>query len=128
VRIGEDVTKNPMLESLFDEMMSTSQIQRLLGRMKSSGTVTSSLLCNAHERIDPAVDLFYLAVQVSKPHGNPDLIAFIEHDEHTVEAARLKQLTDLVLRPPDPQNPTITSAKQFLDEIKKIERDLAKDM
>ncbi len=120
VRIGEDISKNPMLNSLFDEMMSTSQIQRLLGRMKTAGKVTSHVLCDAHHRVDKAVDLFYLAVMMTKPQTNPDLAAFIEHHPDSEEAQRLTKLSDAVLRPKDPQRPAFTSARDMLKGIERI--------
>ena len=120
VRIGEDISKNPMLNALFDEMMSTSQIQRLLGRMKTTGKVTSHLLCDAHHRVDKAVDLFYLAVMMTKPQSNPDLAAFIEHHPDSEESQRLTKLSDAILRPKDPQRPAFASARDMLRGIERI--------
>jgi hypothetical protein len=124
VRVGEDISKNPLLDSLFDEMMSTSQIQRLLGKMKSTGKVTSQFICDAHGKVDKAVDLFYLAMQMNKPHSNPDLAAFIEYDPESEEAQRLARLTDAILRPKDPNRPAFTSAKDLLRGIERVEHKL----
>ena len=124
VRVGEDISKNPMLDALFDEMMSTSQIQRLLGRMKSTGRVTSQFICDAHGKVDKAVDLFYLAMQMNKPHSNPDLAAFIDYFPESEEAQRLSKLTDAILRPKDPSRPAFTSAKDLLRGIERIEQRL----
>ena len=120
VRVGEDISKNPLLDALFDEMMSTSQIQRLLGRMKSTGRVTSQFICDAHGKVDKAVDLFYLAMQMNKPHSNPDLAAFIDYFPENEEAQRLAKLTDAILRPKDPSRPAFTSAKDLLRGIERI--------
>jgi len=60
--------------------MSTSQIQRTLGKMRDSGKLTSSLFTNAHQKVDRAVDLFYLALQMNRPHLNPDFNALVDHD------------------------------------------------
>jgi len=124
VRVGEDISKNPLLDSLFDEMMSTSQIQRLLGKMKSTGKVTSQFICDAHGKVDKAVDLFYLAMQMNKPHSNPDLAAFIEHHPESEEAQRLAKLTDAILRPKDPNRPAFTSARDLLRGIERVEQKL----
>ncbi len=120
VRIGEDISKNPLLDSLFDEMMSTSQIQKLLGKMKDTGKVTSQFICNAHGKVDKAVDIFYLAMQMNKPHSNPDLAAFIDYNPASEEAQRLTRLTDAILRPKDPARPTFTCAKDLLRGIERV--------
>jgi len=120
VRIGEDISKNPLLDSLFDEMMSTSQIQRLLGKMKTTGKVTSQFICDAHGKVDKAVDLFYLAIQMNKPHSNPDLAAFIDYNPESEEAQRLARLTDAILRPKDPNRPAFTSARDLLRGIERV--------
>lgn len=124
VRVGEDISKNPMLDALFDEMMSTSQIQRLLGKMKSSGRITSHIICNAHGKVDKAVDLFYFAMQINKPHGNPDLATFIEYNPKSKQARLLSELTDNVMRPKDPQQPRYTSARDLLEGIEKVAESL----
>jgi hypothetical protein len=122
VRIGEDLSKNPMIHSLFDEMMSTSQIQRLLGRMKTTGKVTNQFICDAHGKMDKAADIFYLAMQMSKPHVNPDLAPFILYEADSLEAQRLSKLTDAILRPKDPKRPAFTSARDLLKGIERVAR------
>ncbi len=128
VRIGEDISKNPLLDSLFDEMMSTSQIQRLLGKMKTTGKVTSQFICDAHGKVDKAVDLFYLALQMNKPHSNPDLAAFIDHNPDGEEAQRLARLTDAILRPKDPNRPAFTSARDLLRGIERVAQKLSESI
>ena len=65
VPVGENIHGNPMLSTIFEELMRTSQIQRMLYKMKSSGLVTSQVISEAYQRVDKAVDLFYLAVQMN---------------------------------------------------------------
>ena len=72
VRVGEEFPEASLLFNLFDEMMRTSQIQRMLGKMTQRGEVTSEEIVASHQRVDKAVDFFYLAVQINNPLSNPD--------------------------------------------------------
>jgi len=122
VRVNEDLKESPMLRSLFDEMMSTSQIQRVMGRMKASGKITSEFILNAYQRVDKAVDLFYLAVQMRNPHTSPDLKHLIEYDKDSEVAKRISLLTDAILRPSDPKRPNFIAARDVLSGLQRIER------
>jgi len=122
VRVNENLKESPMLRSLFDEMMSTSQIQRVMGRMKNSGKVTSEFILNAYQRVDKAVDLFYLAVQMRNPHTSPDLKHLIEYDKQSDVARRISLLTDAILRPSDPKRPNFIAARDVLGGLNRIER------
>jgi len=124
VRVGEDFSESPMLLTLFDEMMSTSQIQRTLGKMKESGRVTSSAITAAHKKVDRAVDLFYLAVQINRPNLNPELTPFIRWDTASEEARRISLLSDAILRPTDPARPRFITAADVLSGLNRIERKL----
>lgn len=116
-RIGEDMMKNPMLGELFGQILKTSQIQVMLGKMQSLGLVTSETLTRSHQKIDPAADLFYLALQMAKPHKHPWIGELVEYDEDSQEAARIARLTTQVLRPEDPAKPHFTTARQLLEEL-----------
>ncbi|MEM8782033.1 MAG: phosphotransferase [Planctomycetota bacterium] len=120
VRTGEDLDKSPLLKSLFHEMMQTSEIQRTLGKMKDAGHLTSDALVAAHGRVDRGVDLFYLALQISRPYWNPDLVPFIDYDETSGPTRRLKKLTDAILRPSDRSRPDFISAQDVLNGVRKI--------
>ena len=72
VRVGEAFPEASLLSNLFGEMMRTSQIQRMLGKMSESGQITSEEIRAGYHRVDKAVDFFYLAVQINNPHANPD--------------------------------------------------------
>ena len=72
VRAGENIQGNPLLANLYDELMRTSQIQRMIEKMTLSGAVTSHLIQSAYGRVDKQVDLFYLAMQMVQPLNNPD--------------------------------------------------------
>jgi hypothetical protein len=124
-RVDEDMTRSPMLAGLFEELMRTSEIQRMLAKMTRSGQVTSDAIrCGLH-KVDKAVDFFYLAVQISSPHSNPDLKELIQYDKKSAEAGLLKELTQTVLRPPDPSRPQFGSAASILRGIEEIGQRLA---
>ncbi len=121
VRVDEDLSESPMLRSLFDEMMSTSQIQKTLGKMRDSGRLTSTMFINAYQKVDKAVDLFYLALQMNRPHLNPDFVDLIEHDPESDDAKRIRLLTEAVLRPKDPGRPTYISAGDLVRGLRRVE-------
>lgn len=120
VRINENITDNPLLHNLFDELMRTSQIQQMLSKMTKSGEVTSAVISRGYQKADKAVDLFYLALQFNSPHANPDLASFILYDPQSDDAKKLYQLTRQVLKPADPQKPVFQSAKDILHGIERI--------
>jgi hypothetical protein len=124
VRETENIRGNPLLSTLFDELMRTSQIQRMLERMKTSGSVTSQVINDAHHKVDKAVDLFYLAVQLNCPHANPDLRDLIRFDPKSREALAIAKLTRDILTPADPKNPPYRTARDLLNGVLAIEHDL----
>lgn len=120
VRDDEDLSRNPLLSTLFDELMHTSQIQRMLNQMSLSGHVTSDIIRRSHHKPEKAIDFFYLAVQFNHPHSNPDLVDLIHYAPESPEAQQLSRLTAEILRPADPANPTYRSAKDILHGIKRL--------
>lgn len=124
VRVGENIHGNPMLSTIFEELMRTSQIQRMLYKMKSSGLVTSQVISEAYQRVDKAVDLFYLAVQMNQPLNNPDFEGLVEFDVNSPEAKGLERLTHEILHPADPAKPPYRTARDVLAGIKNVERSL----
>jgi serine/threonine protein kinase len=124
VRVGENIQGNPLLANLYDELMRTSQIQRMIEKMTLSGAVTSHLIQSAFGRVDKQVDLFYLAMQMVQPLNNPDFRGLVEFDPTSREAEALSALKEQVLKPADPQNPVYRSAPDVLRAILRIEQDL----
>jgi serine/threonine protein kinase len=120
VRVGEDLAQSPMLDTLFREMMSTSEIQRQLGRMKRAGKITSPVIADAHHKVDKAVDLFYLSLSMNQPHLNPDFENLVCYDKRSREARALARLTREILKPRDPANPRFKTAHDVLEGLKKI--------
>jgi hypothetical protein len=121
VRETEDLSRNPLLQSLFGELMKTSQIQRMMEKMTLSGQVTSEAIRGGSGKPDKAADFFYLALQFNSPHANPDLAGFIDYDPVGKEARDLSALTSQILRPADPSQPKFRSAKDILHGIERIQ-------
>lgn len=124
VRVGENIQGNPLLANLYDELMRTSQIQRMIEKMTLSGAVTSQLIQGAYGRVDKQVDLFYLAMQMVQPLNNPDFRGLVAFDPAGREAEALSILKEQVLKPRDPHNPTYRNAPDVLRAILRIEQDL----
>lgn len=121
VRVGEDVNQSAMLSKLFSEMLSNSQIQRDLRRLLKKGSVTSNLFTNSYQKIDPAIDLFYLVLQMNKPHKNPDFRGLVDYNPADDTARELSRLTRDILQPNNPDNPTFRTARDVLKGIRRVE-------
>jgi serine/threonine protein kinase len=124
VRAGENIQGNPLLANLYDELMRTSQIQRMIEKMTLSGAVTSHLIQSAYGRVDKQVDLFYLAMQLTNPLANPDFKGLVEMDPDSREAAALAAIKDEVLKPRDAARPTYRTAADVLRAILRIEQEI----
>jgi hypothetical protein len=81
-------------------------------------------LCSQHGKADRAIDVFYLALQFTTPHANPDLAALIHYDANSEMARRIGELSKTVLRPGDPQDASHRTAKDILRSLEMIEREL----
>jgi len=127
VRMDEDLSQSPMLNTLFTEMMSTSQIQRLLGSMTAQGHVTSEVLTKGHQKIDKAADLFYLAMQIARPHTCPELAPLIDWNPASPTAREIAKLTKKILQPTDPVHPEHSSADDIMRSLKQIQSGLGVD-
>ena len=125
VRIGENLAESPLLGNLFEEMMRTSQIQRMLGKMSDAGQVTSEEIRGCYGRVDKDVDVFFLAVQMTNPHHNPDFRGLVRFDKHSHEAHALSRLTAEILRPADTRKSRFKSARDILHGIQDIEHKLS---
>jgi serine/threonine protein kinase len=120
VRVGEDISSNPLLATLYGELMKTSHIQRMLDQMTISGHVTAEHFCNSRGKVDKSVDVFYLAVQFNSPHDNPDLKELIEFKPGSDEAVSLGKLTKEILAPADPVSPTIRTARDVVLALQRV--------
>ena len=121
VRDDEDFKETGMLRQLFDQLMSTSEIQQTIGKMVKSGRVTSSAIVNAHQKIDKTADLFYLALQCAHIHEHPPFEGLIDYDPESEEAQAVEEVRREVMRPSDPENPSITSAGEFRRRLEELD-------
>ncbi|HWP39574.1 MAG TPA: hypothetical protein VNL70_01520, partial [Tepidisphaeraceae bacterium] len=124
VRENEDLSRNPLLQSLFGELLRTSQIQRMMEQMTLSGQVTSQVIRSSCHKPDKAADFFYLALQFNSPHNNPDLAGLIEYDPRSREARDLAALTSEILRPANPAAPAFRSARDILHGVERLQSGL----
>lgn len=124
VRVNENIHGNAVLSTLFGELMRTSQIQRMMDKMATAGSLTSHVIREAHQKVDKSVDVFYLAVQINQPTVNPDLRDLVKYDKYSPEAVELARLNHDILRPADPRHPRYHTAKDVLQEILRIEHKL----
>ena len=120
VRVGENLQANPLLGTLYDELMRTSEIQRMLQHMTHSGSVTSPIIQNGYQKVDKSVDFFYLALQMNEPLRNPDFTGLVDYDPASQQARELRRMTEEVLRPKDIKNPKFKSAFDMLRGIQMI--------
>ena len=121
-QINEDLTKRPVLNNLFMELMQTSEVQKVLSDMLNRGEVTSDSLRNVAGKPDRGMDIFYLAVQINHPHFNPELERLISYDATSDEARTLHALSAAVLRPKNPAMSQFKNARDLLRGIKRVER------
>ncbi|MBI1375682.1 MAG: hypothetical protein GC159_23470 [Phycisphaera sp.] len=119
-RVGENISESPFLSNLFGEILKSSQIQRMLGAMRKKGKVTSELITSSHQKVDKAVDLFYLVLQMAKPHSNPEIKEVVEFEDGSDVAVEIQKLTDKVLMPEDPKRPKYRSARDVLQGLEEI--------
>ncbi len=126
VRVGEDIQGSPLLSTLFEELMRTSEIQRMLERMTLSGAVTSAAISEGFQKVDKAVDFFYLALQINSPHANPDFVDLVRFDPNSAQAEALRHLTQDILKPRDPRHPPFRSAKDILIGIRDVAKRLGR--
>lgn len=123
VRLDEDLTENPMLNSLFNEIMSTSQIQRTMGSMMESGQLTSRWIIEAHQKPSKAADLFYLALQINVTHQHPELGPLIDYDVDSPVTRKIRLLTRSILRPSNPSRSGMFNAHDLHRALERIEHE-----
>lgn len=111
--IGEAIEDQRVVGSLFNSMLSASRIRRDLRRLRRKGLVTSSLFDRCYRDRDPAIDLFALALQMTRPTANPVFRGLVEEPRSDTEAERLTKLQRHVLRPRDPARPYLTDPAQI---------------
>jgi len=121
VQLEEDFSESAILQTLFKGWLETSGVQQVMGQMIRKGQLTSAPLVAAHKKVDVAADIFYLALQLPQLHRHHDFGGLLEGEAESEANQALKNLREEVLRPADPQQPTITTARDLLNAIERIE-------
>jgi len=122
VHVNEDMSASSTLERIFTDLMRTCQVQRVLHKMIQSGHVTSPYFTNAVFKMDKAVDLFYLTLQFTTPHENPDLKDFITYTPNSAEDYALHKLTRRLFVPDRPEKSDKTSAGSVASALRIIQK------
>jgi len=108
--INEPLDDRPMLHALFSSMLSASRIRRDLRRLQRKRLVTSALFRDCYPKRQPAIDLFALALQMTRPWANPAFRGLVTQRQTDAQIDRLMRLQRHVLRPKLPDRPQITTA------------------
>lgn len=122
IRFGEDITTSRVLAKVFSQMLDASQIAADLRRLRFKKRVTSAVFRHCFDpnhpgRISPAIDLFALAHQMTRPLDNPDLVGLVDADPNQPGYAPLARLRREVLNPNKPDQPTIQTVRGLADAI-----------
>ncbi|MEM9418729.1 MAG: phosphotransferase [Planctomycetota bacterium] len=119
-QVGEDLESSPVLHELFEQMMRTSQIQRVLGHMIENGEITNEALAAVRGKVDRSVDTFYLALQINHPHTNPEFEHLIDYQPMGESAKALETLTASILKPINPGLNDYKTAAHILRGVDRI--------
>lgn len=118
----EDINASPTLSKVFSDLMHTTQVQKALDRAIQSGHVTAPYFRDALFKTDKAVDLFYLVLQFTSPHENPDLRDFIEYKANSSEDYELNRMTHRLFAPDLSQPGKVYTAAHVANAVRKIKR------
>lgn len=99
VRVGEDLSTTPMVQTLVREMLQASQITRDLQRQRRKNLVRADLFSALPFPPSPAFDLFALATSMTRPHDNTDFKGLVRHQRDSDEAQRFSRLRKRILQP-----------------------------
>jgi hypothetical protein len=124
VHTDEDLSSSPTTERIFNDLMRTCQVQRVLQKMVEAGHVTSPYFTNAVFKPEKAVDLFYLTLQFTNPHENPDLKDLIKYTANSPEDYALHKLTRRLFAPDRPEKAEHTSAGSVANALRIIKKRL----
>lgn len=125
IRFGEDITQSRVLAKVFAQMLDASQIAEDLRRLRKRKRVTASVFRYCFEQghpgcIGPAIDLFALVHQMTRPHDNPDLLGLVDADPNQSGYELLAELRRKVLNPKQPDTPIIQSVRDLAEAIQSI--------
>lgn len=118
----EDIAASPTLSKVFNDLMRTAQVQRTLDRYVQLGHVTAPYFKNAVFKVDKAVDLFYLVLQFTAPHENPDLKDFIAYTKNSKEDYELHKMTNRLFSPEDLEPGKVYTAAHVANAVRIIRK------
>ena len=121
--VNEPIEDKRVIGSLFSSMLSASRIRRDLRRLRRKRLVTSTLFDRCYPKRNPAIDLFSLALQMTRPCANPMFKGLVQEDQDD----RLTRLQRHVLRPRDPSRPYLTTPGQIAAVLSGKPLPLSKD-
>ena len=124
VHTDEDLAASPTTARIFNDLMRTCQVQRVMHKMIEAGHVTSPYFTNAVYKPEKAVDLFYLTLQFTNPHENPDLKDLIQYTPNSADDYALHKLTRRLFAPDRPEKAEHTSAGSVANALRIIKKRL----
>lgn len=122
VHDDEDIDNSPTLSKVFGDLMRTTQVQKTLHRMIQSGRVTAPYFTQALYKAHKAVDLFYLVLQFTAPHENPDLKDLIEFTPNSKEDYELHKMTRRLFAPEDLEPGKVYTAAHVVNALRKLKQ------
>lgn len=124
VHDDEDIAGSPTLNKVFTDLMKTTQVQRTLFRYIEQGAVTAPYFKDAVFKVDKAVDLFFLVLQFTAPHENPDLKDFILYSPNSKEDYELHKMTNRLFCPDNLEPGKVYTAAHVVNAIRTIRKRL----
>ena len=118
----ENIAGSPTLSKVFNDLMHSAQVQRTLERYVQQGHVTAPYFTNAVFKVDKAVDLFYLVLQFTNPHENPDLKDFIAYTKNSKEDYELHKMTNRLFAPENLEPGKVYTAAHVVNAIRIIRK------
>lgn len=125
VHDDEDIAASPTLSKVFGDLMHTTHVQRVLDRAIQSGHVTAPYFTEALYKTDKAVDLFYLVLQFTSPHENPDLRDLIRYKANSNEDYELNRMTRRLFVPEQLEPGKVYNAAHVANALRKIKSRMA---
>lgn len=124
VHDDEDIAGSPTLSKVFNDLMRTTQVQRTLFRYIEQGAVTAPYFKDAVFKVDKAVDLFFLVLQFTSPHENPDLKDFIAYTKNSKEDYELHKMTNRLFCPAELEPGKVYTAAHVVNAVRTIRKRL----
>lgn len=121
----EDIEASPTLSKVFSDLMHTTQVQKALDRAIQAGHVTAPYFREALFKTDKAVDLFYLVLQFTSPHENPDLRDLIKYKANSSEDYELNRMTHRLFAPDNLEPGKVYTAAHVANAVRKIRNRMA---